>query len=57
MLLQRLAAHLGRSQATLELKWMSAFAETSKKSLSELVDRQLKDEPLQYILGAYMRTK
>ncbi|KAK0484736.1 S-adenosyl-L-methionine-dependent methyltransferase [Armillaria novae-zelandiae] len=40
-LLRRLAAHLGSSEATLELKWMSAFAETSKKSLSELVDRYL----------------
>ncbi|KAK0221042.1 S-adenosyl-L-methionine-dependent methyltransferase [Armillaria nabsnona] len=52
ILLQQLAAHLGRSQATFELKWMSVFAETSKKSLSELVDRRLKDEPLQYILGS-----
>ncbi|KAG7442793.1 S-adenosyl-L-methionine-dependent methyltransferase [Guyanagaster necrorhizus] len=52
MLLQRLAAYLGHSQAALELKWMSAFAETSKQSLSELVDRRLKDEPLQYILGS-----
>ncbi|KAK0205310.1 S-adenosyl-L-methionine-dependent methyltransferase [Desarmillaria ectypa] len=52
ILLQRLAAHLGHSQAALEIKWMSEFAETSKKSLSELVDRRLKDEPLQYILGS-----
>ncbi|KAK0469138.1 uncharacterized protein EV420DRAFT_9877 [Desarmillaria tabescens] len=51
-LLQRLAAHLGYSQTVLQLKWMLAFTQASKKSHFELVDRQMKDEPLQYLRGS-----
>ncbi|KAF9010354.1 S-adenosyl-L-methionine-dependent methyltransferase [Hymenopellis radicata] len=51
MLLQRLSTRLGHSQARLELKWLTEHATKAKVSLEELVERRMRDEPLQYILG------
>ncbi|PPQ89691.1 hypothetical protein CVT25_014092 [Psilocybe cyanescens] len=52
-LLATLSSSLGRSQASLELKWMRHAIDSgsSHLSLSEMVRRRVQHEPLQYILG------
>ncbi|KAJ3567583.1 hypothetical protein NP233_g6276 [Leucocoprinus birnbaumii] len=52
-LFAKLAAQLGRRQASLEWKWMNeALASApSKNSLDDMVCRRCLGEPLQYILG------
>ncbi|KAF5351867.1 hypothetical protein D9756_007570 [Leucocoprinus leucothites] len=52
-LFAKLAAQLGRQQASLEWKWMNdaIASDTSKNSLQDIVRRRCLGEPLQYILG------
>ncbi|KAF9010531.1 S-adenosyl-L-methionine-dependent methyltransferase [Cyathus striatus] len=51
-LLPRLAAAIGSHQASLEFAWMKhALSERPALSLPDMVDRRVRGEPLQYILG------
>ncbi|KAG6831683.1 hypothetical protein H0H92_008326 [Tricholoma furcatifolium] len=51
MLLNSLAAVLGRAQAQNELRWLKSHAK-SPSQLQNLVKRRVAGEPLQYILGS-----
>lgn len=51
-LLRRLTSLLGPSQAARELKWITKHALQARLSVEDLVERRMRDEPLQYILGA-----
>ena len=46
----RLASVLGRQSAAQELRWMREL-KPSDAELSQMVERRLRGEPLQYILG------
>ncbi|KIY73881.1 S-adenosyl-L-methionine-dependent methyltransferase [Cylindrobasidium torrendii FP15055 ss-10] len=50
-LLRRLTSLLGPSQAARELQWIKKHALQARLSVEDLVDRRMRDEPLQYILG------
>ncbi|KAH8119078.1 S-adenosyl-L-methionine-dependent methyltransferase [Phellopilus nigrolimitatus] len=49
-LVAQLSVALGRSSAAQELKWMSESS-SSTSTLEKMVERRLRGEPLQYILG------
>jgi methylase of polypeptide subunit release factors len=52
LLFTRLASSLGRETATRELKWMKhALIASGSPTLPAMLQRRLRGEPLQYILG------
>jgi len=52
LLFTRLVSSLGRETATRELKWMKqALIESASPTLPAMLQRRLRGEPLQYILG------
>lgn len=50
-LVSALATQLGSQQALLECKWMKLALPTSSLSLTDMLQRRILGEPLQYILG------
>lgn len=51
-LVSALATQLGSQQALLECKWMKLALPTSSLSLTDMLQRRILGEPLQYILGS-----
>jgi hypothetical protein len=53
-LVSALTAQLGSQQALIEFKWMKLALSTSTLSLTDMLQRRILGEPLQYILGIFL---